>query len=134
MKFSDKLAKLRMNYGYSQEELAEKLSVSRQAVSKWELGTALPDTENVLAISEVFDISLDFLLKEGITIQDEGLDRVVLKFLYTVQDMDAISKDLLAILKDGCIDEEERIRIEEIVQSLDNITEIINEIKSKISS
>lgn len=51
MKFAEKLSNLRMQKGYSQEALAEKLYVSRQAVSKWEVGTTLPETDKLIAIS-----------------------------------------------------------------------------------
>lgn len=61
-KFSNNLYTLRKREGVSQEELAERLNVSRQAVSKWERGEALPDTENLLAIAELFEISLDALV------------------------------------------------------------------------
>lgn len=58
------------------------LGVSRQAISKWELGTAMPDTEKVIAISDTFDVSIDSLLKDNIsTNENESLDRVVIKFL-----------------------------------------------------
>ena len=53
---------LRRGAGLSQEEFAEKLGVSRQAVSKWERGEAYPDTDNLIAISEMFDMSIDELL------------------------------------------------------------------------
>lgn len=52
MNFAEKLLNLRTQYGYSQEALAEKLNVSRQAISKWELGTTLPETDKVIAISD----------------------------------------------------------------------------------
>lgn len=54
MNFAEKLLELRTRYGYSQEVLAEKLGMSRQAVSKWELGTTLPETDKVIAISNFF--------------------------------------------------------------------------------
>ena len=54
---------LRRKAGLSQEELAEKLGVSRQAVSKWERGEAYPDTENLIVISEMFSVTIDDLLK-----------------------------------------------------------------------
>jgi len=56
-----KLLALRKQNGYSQEELAEKLGVSRQAVSKWERGDASPDTDNLIALAKIYDISLDKL-------------------------------------------------------------------------
>ena len=54
MKLSDKLVGLRKSAGMSQEELAEKLNVSRQAVSRWEMGTAMPDAVNILQLSKLF--------------------------------------------------------------------------------
>ena len=64
MNISDKIQLLRRENGWSQDELAEKLGVSRQSVSKWESGKALPDSEKVLAIAQLFDVSTDFLLKD----------------------------------------------------------------------
>lgn len=57
-----KLYELRKNANLSQEEFAEKLNVSRQAVSKWECGDALPDTENLIKISKLYGVSLDELV------------------------------------------------------------------------
>ena len=57
------LYELRRKNGLSQEELAEKLCVSRQAVSKWERGEAYPDTDNLISISEMFGITIDELLR-----------------------------------------------------------------------
>lgn len=64
MNFSDKLKDLRKSKNLSQEQLAEKLYVSRQAITKWENGTGLPDIENIVAISNLFGESLDSLLSE----------------------------------------------------------------------
>ena len=58
----NKLLELRKKFGLSQEELAEKLDVSRQAVSKWERGESLPDTDNLITISKLYDVSLDELV------------------------------------------------------------------------
>jgi transcriptional regulator with XRE-family HTH domain len=66
MKFRDKLFQLRKKRGLTQDELAEALNVSRQAVSKWEMGTAVPDTENMLALSKLFGVSLDYLINDDI--------------------------------------------------------------------
>lgn len=62
MEFSSKLYELRKTKGLSQEELANKLNVSRQTVSKWELGDSTPDMEKLTAISDLFEISLDELV------------------------------------------------------------------------
>ena len=64
MKLSDKLIELRKEQGWSQEEFAEKLEVSRQAVSRWENETALPDAQNILRISRLFGVSADYLLND----------------------------------------------------------------------
>ncbi|MDO4866416.1 MAG: helix-turn-helix transcriptional regulator [Clostridia bacterium] len=63
---SEKIAGLRRREGWSQEELAERLGVSRQSVSKWESGTAQPDIERVLALSDTFGVSTDYLLRDGV--------------------------------------------------------------------
>ena len=54
MKFCDKLQKIRKENNITQEQLADKLGVSRQAVSKWESGTAYPDTEKLIQISKIY--------------------------------------------------------------------------------
>lgn len=66
MTFSEKLVLLRKEKGLSQEELAEILEVSRQSVSKWESGQSLPDYPKLLILSNVFDVSTDYLLKDQI--------------------------------------------------------------------
>lgn len=62
MTFGEKLHRLRRERGLSQEALAAELRVSRQAVSRWELGEVVPDTANVLAVSRIFGVSTDYLL------------------------------------------------------------------------
>ncbi len=61
MTFAEKLKAIRKQAGMSQEKLAEKLGVSRQAVTKWETDAGIPDIENIMAISTLFDISIDKL-------------------------------------------------------------------------
>ena len=61
---SEKIYKLRKNNGLSQEQLAEKLNVSRQAISKWESGTAVPESEKLIILSNYFGVSVDYLLKD----------------------------------------------------------------------
>ena len=65
MKLEEKITLLRKKNGWSQEELAFRLDVSRQAVSKWEMGTSLPDLDNVVKMSKLFGCSTDYLLKDG---------------------------------------------------------------------
>ncbi len=66
MKLSEKIMLLRKHAGYSQEELAEKMDISRQSVSKWEIGDSIPELDKVLKLSELFGVSTDYLLKEEI--------------------------------------------------------------------
>jgi transcriptional regulator with XRE-family HTH domain len=61
-KFAQTIAKLRKDQGLSQEQLGEKLSVTRQAVSRWESGEALPELERLIEISGLFRVSLDALI------------------------------------------------------------------------
>lgn len=72
MAISDKLYELRRKSGLSQEQLAEQLNVSRQAVSKWESGQSVPESEKLLAISNYFGVSLDYLMKEDVASEPVG--------------------------------------------------------------
>ena len=65
MTLGEKLKDARKNAGMSQEQMAEKLFVSRAAVAKWEAGKGLPDVENLKAISRLLDVSIDSLLDDG---------------------------------------------------------------------
>lgn len=62
MKFEDKLKEARKKQGLTQEDMAEKLCVSRAAIAKWETGKGMPDVENLRAISTLLDVSIDYLL------------------------------------------------------------------------
>lgn len=66
MTFGEKLLALRKQNNFSQEELAEKLGVSRQAISRWESGETMPDSPNLLQISKIFSVSADYLLRDEI--------------------------------------------------------------------
>jgi len=79
--FGDNLYSLRKSRGLSQDEFAESLGVSRQAVSKWERNEAYPDTENLIAIAKFFDVKIDDLINTPINAnevveddQSSGLD------------------------------------------------------------
>ena len=64
MIFADKLISLRKKAGWSQEELAERLSVTRQSVSKWEGAQSFPDIGKIVHLSQLFGVSTDYLLKD----------------------------------------------------------------------
>ena len=70
MKFKDKLQKLRKKSELSQEQLADKLNVSRQAVSKWESGAAYPEMDKIIAISKIFNCGIEYLTNENMTETD----------------------------------------------------------------
>ena len=65
MEIGNKINQLRKLSGMTQEQLAEKLNVSRQTISKWESDSTSPDLESIVKISRIFHVSLDDLLKEG---------------------------------------------------------------------
>lgn len=63
MNIADRIKYLRKQKGYSQEELADKVGVSRQAVSKWESEQSTPDLEKIIAMSDIFEVTTDYILK-----------------------------------------------------------------------
>ena len=66
MTFGEKLQLLRKEKGWTQEQLAAQIPITRQALSKWEIGAAMPDTENVVRLSELFGVSTDYLLFDSL--------------------------------------------------------------------
>ena len=71
MKLADKLIDLRKRNRMSQEDLAEKLNVSRQTISRWESNTAMPDADNLLGLSKVFRVTTDYLLNDDYRSDDD---------------------------------------------------------------
>lgn len=63
MNLASRIQELRNKKGYSQEELAEQLGVSRQAVSKWETGQSIPDLDKITAMSNLFEVTTDYMIK-----------------------------------------------------------------------
>jgi len=74
MILADKIIHLRKKMGWSQEELAEKMDVSRQAVSKWESAQSVPDLAKILQLSELFGVTTDYLLKDGIEAEETSVE------------------------------------------------------------
>lgn len=70
MILADKIIRLRKKNGWSQEELAEKMNVSRQAVSKWESAQTIPDLSKVLQLGDLFGVTTDYLLKDDIELEE----------------------------------------------------------------
>ncbi len=79
MELSEKILALRKGSGLTQEQLAEKIDVSRQAVSKWESGQAVPEPDKIVALSIAFDVTTDYLLKsseiDDLSVKTEMLER-----------------------------------------------------------
>ena len=71
MEFSEKLMNLRKKAGLSQEQLADRLGVTRQSVSKWESGSAVPELVKLIALSDMFGVSVDYLVKDAMEEPEE---------------------------------------------------------------
>lgn len=84
MDFSEKLKEIRKNEGLSQEQLAEKIGVSRQAITKWETGKGLPDIENMVIIAEIFKTTLDELLRDSAAKQEKKTPVFVSETIYDI--------------------------------------------------
>ena len=91
MIFSEKLQLLRKNKGFTQEEFAEKLNVSRQAVAKWESGQAYPDISNLIQISNMMNVTVDYLVRD----QECNVQPIPLDSIRMISDM---KMDLLSIM------------------------------------
>ena len=80
MNFAENLQNLRKKKNMTQDELAEKLQVSRQAVSKWESGSGYPETEKIISICEIFNCSMDELIKGKISLdENDNYDLIMSK-------------------------------------------------------
>lgn len=89
MILSDKIILLRKKNNLTQEELAEKLGVSRQSVSKWEMGNSIPDINKIIQLSDVFGVKTDYLLKDeidDIEYSDDTVEELEAKKTITVED------------------------------------------------
>ena len=79
MNTAEKILELRKAHGLTQEQLAEKLDVSRQSVSKWESGQAMPEADKLIALSDSFHVTIDYLLRpsevDTLTLKTEVLER-----------------------------------------------------------
>ncbi len=133
MSFSDKIYALRNQSHLSQAELAERLKVSRQTISKWEIGSSYPEIDKLIAISNFFHVTTDYLLKDDAPAgSSANLDRLALEFLGSAQDMEKVSGELINIMRDGVIDANERRRMESVIDTLDSISQIIADIRRGI--
>ena len=81
MTLGEKIKEARKQCGLSQEQLAEKMAVSRSAVAKWEANNGLPDVDNLKALAQLLNVSIDYLLDDG-----EVIDEVVMREPYNLSD------------------------------------------------
>ena len=102
MDFSEKLLTLRKAKDLTQEQLAEKLNVSRQSVSKWESGQAVPELEKIVAMSVVFDVTTDYLLKsseiDDLSVKTEMLKKQQQQMLFREQRQKKIRECILYVI------------------------------------
>lgn len=132
MNFSKKLYMLRTKAGLTQDEMADKFGVSRQTVYKWENEITYPEVDRIIRISEVFNVSIDYLLKDNLSVKinEDSVEKAVLQFLAISQDMNKISENIIEFMRDGVIDDSEKVQLEEIAFVLDNMIENIVQIKN----
>ena len=123
MLFSEKLKLIRTKNKLTQEELAEKLNVSRQAITKWESGDGIPDIENLKQISILFDITIDELIKEDkeITIKGKYSEKQELEIDHTKHFDIRISMIYELNIKANI---EEKVKIELISDEEENLKDI----------
>ena len=99
MGLSERVTALRKQAGWSQEELAQRLDVSRQAVSKWESGQVIPEVEKIVELSKVFDVTVDYLLKpseiDELSVKTEILEQQQKQMLVREQKRTQISKNIM---------------------------------------
>ena len=109
MILAEKITMLRKSNAYSQEEVAERLNVSRQAVSKWESGNTIPALDKIIKLSELFNVSTDYLLKDDVNEKYEEKNDNSYERMVTVEDaneyMDIRRKNskIMAISVMGCV-------------------------------
>ena len=77
MNIADKIQLLRKQNNLTQEQLADKLNVSRQALSKWELGVSMPEADKIIQISDLFSVSTDYLLKDSLDTYEKRLNKKI---------------------------------------------------------
>lgn len=137
MNFSDKLKEIRKSKGLSQEQLAEKIGVSRQAITKWETGKGLPDVENMVIIAEIFKTTLDELLRDSIAKQEQKAPVYTSETIYDIdceKHFDVNIGNAAAIILSSGTDEKLHIRLSsDNIENLDTMFKIkLDEKKNKL--
>ncbi len=125
MNFGERLKQIRANQGLSQEQLAEKIGVSRQAITKWETNRGLPDVENMIILAEIFKVTLDELILERLNVQESQRELFESETVYDIDcdkhfDIRIGNARKICIL--GCDDEKVHIKLQSEV--LDNLSSL----------
>lgn len=137
MNFSEKLKEIRKNEGLSQEQLAEKIGVSRQAITKWETGKGLPDVENMVIIAEIFKTTLDDLLRDSAARQKQEAPVYTSETIYDIdceKHFDVNIGNAATIILSSGTDEKLHIKLSsETLENLDTLFKIkLDEKKNKL--
>ena len=137
MDFSKKLKEIRKNEGLSQEQLAAKIGVSRQAITKWETGKGLPDVENMVIIAEIFKTTLDELLRDSAAIPKQDTPVYTSETIYDIdceKHFDVNIGDAAAIMLSSGTDEKLHIKLSsETFENLGTMFKIkLDEKKNKL--
>lgn len=137
MNFSEKLKEIRKNEGLSQEQLAGKMGVSRQAITKWETGKGLPDIENMVILAEIFKTTLDELLRDSAVKQKQEIPVYTSETIYDIdceKHFDVNIGSAATIILSSGADEKLHIRLSsETLENLDTMFKIkLDEKKNKL--
>lgn len=137
MNFSEKLKEIRKDEGLSQEQLAEKIGVSRQAITKWETGKGLPDVENIVILAEIFKITLDELLRDSVVKQEHETAVYTSETIYDIdckKHFDVNIGSAATIILSSGTDEKLHIKLfSETIENLDTMFKIkLDEKKNKL--
>lgn len=123
MNINERISGLRKNHGISQEKLSEALRVSRQAVQKWETGTALPDIVNLIELARFFNVSLDYLVggRDNRETEQQRLHKIAVPEYTKMNDWELYSSNMKTEYRQ-CIDEGlDAEFLQDIMSSLDKI-------------
>ncbi len=137
MNFGDKLKQIRANQGLSQEQLAERIGVSRQAITKWETNRGLPDVENMIILAEIFKVTLDELVLQRTIEEETNKDFFESEMVYDVdcnKHFDIRVGNARRICITTCDDEKVRIKLQsDVWDNLDTLYKVkIDENKNRL--
>ena len=137
MNFGERLKQIRANQGLSQEQLAEKIGVSRQAITKWETNRGLPDVENMIILAEIFKVTLDELILERINVQESEQELFESETVYDIdcdKHFDIRIGNARKICIQSCDDEKVHIKLQsDVLENLSSLYKVkIDEKKKRL--